>query len=47
MGNTNPVTPLKTRLHIATGMSVRTVITKGNTCQKAVANVFDFNGDGK
>ena len=47
MGNTNPVTPLKTRLHIATGMSVQTVTTKGNTCQKAVANVFDFNGDGK
>lgn len=47
MGNESKVTPLTTRLHIGTNMPVTTVLQKGNACQKAVAYVFDFNGDGK
>lgn len=47
MGSNAPIKPLKTRLYIGTNMSLNTVQEKGNQAQKKVAQLFDFNGDGK
>lgn len=43
----NEVKVLQTKLFVATNMSLKDVQEKGNKCQKEVAQIFDFNGDGK